>query len=484
MSSGVLLGIFTGNHAGAEAPFDTGEYIIGSALECDVALTDSTLAPRHCSFSLAADGTVRLAPLEGTVTLDGESLSAPLDWPACVPALAGMVCLAWTWSGQGWAGMKLPSLLAAEESLVGAKTENREPEANARTAGKETKAGIVDTVSAGSETAGKDTARPAGKSSGHLWRLPLLGAIVLCLAGLAIDFSPFGGKGEGGVKTLEQTLSAAGFSNLLVGESAGRTTISGLVPTEVDANKVRGIAAGQPYPVQVVIREQEEFGRAILSALAGHGLFPQVRIENGEAALLGYVLDSLTESAALSWARNAVPRVAPIRSALLTRDAVEETLTAELDRAGLMENIKVDWRPGVIVLSGEAADKNVLDRVMETVRDVLDSPIAFQLAFPSGQERIYVGEAAGNTAPEAFPIQNLAPTQAGQGNPFGERLSLRSVATVQRDSAGLPFITTSDGAVYFLGGTLPSGYTLTGIYADRLEFSRNGSNMAYKLQGR
>jgi hypothetical protein len=113
---------------------------------------------------------------------------------------------------------------------------------------------------------------------------------------------------------------------------------------------------------------------------------------------------------------------------------------------------------------------------MEAARGALDSPIAFQLAIAAERERIYVGEAAPTAT---LPGEN----PADRDNPFGERLSLRSVTPPSDGGAGLPFITTSEGAVYFLGGTLPGGHTLTGIYADRLEFSRNGSSMAYKLQG-
>ncbi|MDR0466354.1 MAG: hypothetical protein LBH94_03245, partial [Deltaproteobacteria bacterium] len=124
-----------------------------------------------------------------------------------------------------------------------------------------------------------------------------------------------------------------------------------------------------------------------------------------------------------------------------------------------------------------------LAEVIEEVRRKLGSPIAFKLAIASGQERIYVGNGA--SANQNLPQgRDHESGQGSQGNPFGEKLSLRSVTPLQQDGAGLPFITTSDGAVYFLGGVLPSGHTLTGIYADRLEFSRNGSTMAYKLQGR
>jgi type III secretion protein D len=477
MSGGVLLGVFTGNHAGAEAPFEAGEYSIGAALECDVALTDSTLAPRHCSFSLAEDGAVRLTPLEGTLTLNGKTVSAPVDWPARSPALAGMVCLAWTRPGEGWAGMKLPSLLAAEEHPAEAEADSREPWAKADAG--ETNAGTADKASANRERAEEETARPAGRRFGRILRLTVLGLIVLGLTGISIDLSPPGNRSESRLESLERLLAAEGFSDLRVDENAGRAVIYGLVPTQVDANRARAIAAGQSYPVQMIVREQEEVGRAILGALAGKGHCPQVRIEDGEAVLLGYVLDSLTENAALSWARSAAPRVAPIRSALLTRGAVEATLSAELAKAGLAGKVSVDWRPGVIALNGETADTNALAGVMEAVRGALDSPVAFQLA---EQERLYVGKAGADTGLTAGPDETRAATQAGRDNPFGENLSLRGVTPAF--DGGLPFITTSDGAVYFLGGTLPGGHTLTGVYADRLEFSRDGSNMAYKLQGR
>ena len=447
--SGLLLGIFTGNHAGAEACFEAGEYTVGSALECDVALTDSTLAPRHCSFSLAEDGAVRLAPLEGPLTLEGENLPGPVDWPACAPILAGMVCLAWTRPEQGWAGMKLPSLMAAEEK-PGEPAEKDPPKRTWQDA-----------------LAGE-------KKSGRLRRLALPGAALLSLLALIIGLAPSGTDSEARLKTLKELLSAEGFSDLWVEENAGRPMIYGLVPTEVDANRVRGIASRQSYPIQVIVRDQKEFTSAIQAALAGQGLFPQVLIEGGEAVLAGYVLDSLTENAALSWARSAVPQVAPIRSSMLTRGAVEERLTGELAKAGLTGEVSVDWRPGVVVLRGEAEDKNALGAAAEAVRGALGSPIAFQLIIDSEQEMIY---AAGETG---LPVLN----RADIGSPFGEVLSLRSVTPAQRGGVGPPFITTSDGEVYFLGGVLPGGYKLTGIYADRLEFSRDGSVMAYKLQGR
>jgi len=335
----------------------------------------------------------------------------------------------------------------------------------------------------------KDKTGPSGQNSGCFRRLALLGLVLLGLTGLIVDFPSSIGRdelseGRNKLKALEQILRVEGFSDLEVEEYDGQAMIYGLVSTEAEANKVRRLAARQPYPIQVVVGEQEKFSRTIQSVLAGYGLFPQVSIENGEVMLLGYVLDRLTENAALSWARSAEPPAAPIRSGLLTRGAVEDTLAAELNKAGLTEKIVVDWRPGLIALSGESVDKHVLGEVMEAVRGALGSPLAFQLTATSEPERIYVGTADGTAGPEVSPGRNHAWGPDIHGGPFGKNFSLRSVTPARGDGAGLPFIVTSDGAVYFPGGTLSNGYTLTGIYADRLEFSLNGSTTAYKLQGR
>ncbi|MDR0466499.1 MAG: type III secretion system inner membrane ring subunit SctD, partial [Deltaproteobacteria bacterium] len=408
MNDGILLGIFTGNHAGAEAPFEVGEHTLGSGLECDVALTDRSLASRHCSFSLAKDGAVRISPLEGTLTLDGQSLPGPLDWPARAPVLAGMVCLAWKRPGQSWAGMKLPSLLTAEEKPAPSSSPSAEtmPENRIYAMKLET----IPAPGSSPKTAAPNTSKTGVKRPWRIGRLALIATVLLGLAGLTISLSPLNNKGNRAAM-LERALQAQGLSSLWVEENAGRVMVYGLAPTEADANKVRGIAAAQPFPVQVTVREREEFIRAILAALAGHGIFPQVRIEAGEAFLAGYVLDSLTENAAVSWARGSVPRVASISSALLTRGMVETTLTEELTKAGLRGKSSVDWRPGVIALSGDAANKTALAGVIEAVRGKLGSPIAFKLVIASEPERIYVGNGASAN-------QNLPPSRdqaSGQG---------------------------------------------------------------------
>jgi type III secretion system YscD/HrpQ family protein len=310
----------------------------------------------------------------------------------------------------------------------------------------------------------------------------------LLLSGLTIQFIiPGNGPNRPGLDlaAFESALRVAGFSSLLVAGDNGRAVVSGLVANLGDANKVRAIAAKQSYPVQVLVRDREEFIRALESILAGHGLFPQVRIDAEGATLLGYALDALVERAALSWARGGLPHFVNIRSGLLTRKDVEETLLAELARAGLSDTVSIDWQPGVVALAGPGADSPLLPGVIRAAREALRSPIAFQINSAAAGEQIYVGETASQEARPALLSPEAALSASLPGDPFGPSVSLRSVTPAGlADARTLPFITISDGRLYFVGGTLPSGYTLTGVYPDRLEFSKNNSPLAYKLQGR
>jgi type III secretion protein D len=484
---GILFTIFTGVHAGAEIRLTPGEYVLGSAEDCDIVLTDSSLAPRHLALTVSAQN-VRVRPLEGALSLKGAPCAEAVELPAATPLLAGLVCFAWVRPGQGWGDMKLPSLLnPSPDSPSGNDTP---PTADAP------QPPPTGAPEAGTEAA-KQAAKPGEKtpprSSSFSKRLLLLGLAALLLGSLTLDI-PLPAAPEPGTNfaALAGELKAAGFTTLQVYEHKGRVFVTGLVATPEDAKKARAIAAGQAYAVQVIVRDRESFVQSVQSLLAGHALFPQVLLDEQGAVLRGYAQDPLVASAALSLARGVLPYVVEIRSALVTRKEVEAALLAELERAGLDREITVDWLPGVIALAGPGVANPALDEVIRAVRVALQAPLAFQKLSSQAADdspasgQIYVDEATpAATAPAPA---NGGEPEKGKGGPFEGGLTLRSVTPLYKgdgtQAPGLPFITTSDGGLYFVGGTLPGGYTLTGIYADRLEFSRNDSLLAYKLQGR
>ncbi|MDR2504441.1 MAG: type III secretion system inner membrane ring subunit SctD [Deltaproteobacteria bacterium] len=477
---GILLGIFTGNHAGAETPLPPGEYVIGSAEECDLVLTDSTLSPRHCLLTVSPEGAVRLAPAEGALLFEGAPLEGALDWPALAPALAGMVCLAWTRTGQGWTGLKLPPLLG-EEGLAGpadAPSQSQEARDDPETAPRAVQ--VEDGLAR----------LPGGERLSSPWltprRLLPLGAALLLLLGLSIGLPSYYDQGGPGARArvLETVLREKGFAGLRVEESSGLVSIYGLTPTADGANKVRNIAAGQSYQVRVVVRGREEFVRAVREALEGRGLFLEVALDEEGALLRGYVQDALVEGAALAWAREAAPPVVAVRSGLLTRSVVEPPLLEALRKANLKGRAAVDWRPGVIALVGVEADKTALGAMARELGVRLGAPVAFRVE-SAGTLTAEAQPARPAEAQPARPAENFLAPVVTQSGPFGGGLTLRGVTPARKAGGVLEpaFITTSDGAVYFVGGALPGGYVLKGIYPDRLEFLKNGSIVAHKLQG-
>jgi type III secretion protein D len=490
MEDGILFTIFTGVHAGAEIRLVPGEYVLGSAEDCDVVLTDSSLAPRHLTLTVAAQS-VRVSPLEGVLSLKGAPCAEAVELPEATPLLAGLVCFAWVRPGQGWGDMKLPSLLdALADAKAGSETaaENDQNDAQKPAPANETlSASPPPTGAPEAQTGG---VKPPPRAAFSRKRVLLWGLAALLLSSLTLDLPPLlPTDQDASFAALTKELDAAGFTALQVYENKGRVFVTGLLATPEDAKKARAIAARQPYAVQVIVRDQETFIKSVQSLLAGHALFPQVRFDDQGAVLRGYVQDSLVERAALSLARGVLPYMVDIRSALVTREQVEATLLAELKRAGLDRTVSVDWLPGVIALVGPGAANPALDNAIRAVRAALQAPLAFQKH--TGQKtdgpgggQIYVDEATPATPVPPPPIG----AEPEKGGPFAGGLTLRSVTSVFQENgaqvSGLPFIITSDGGLYFVGGTLPGGYTLTGIYEDRLEFSHNDSLLAYKLQGR
>jgi type III secretion system YscD/HrpQ family protein len=518
MGGEILFTIFTGAHAGAEARFPPGEYVLGSSEECDLILRDSGIAGRHCSLLVPEKGLLRLTPLEGTLLLEGEARSDPFELPAATPILAGLVCFAWVREGQSWGNMRLPSLLGEGNSPAG------EDKAKAQ----EAAAPAAPPAGVKAAPAPPPEEAPPPQAKRPRARLLAAGVAVLLLLALSVNLlSP--GEEEKPAEKLAAELREAGFPELGVSENNSRVVVHGLVPTPNDANKVRSIASAQAYPVQIMVRDKEDFIRSVQTLLAVHGLYPQVRFDGTEAVLAGYALDALTARAALAWAREAAGFYAELRSALLTRAEVEETLLSELARSGLDKKISLEWQPGVIFLSGPGLEDPALPEVMRAVRETLASPIAFRKKAPPSEtfqsrtepepaalrptqaENLSSGPQApeggsdastprilnpdlfsaelfgsGISLPTPFIPEFFTEASSLQPNPFGDSLGLRGVTPTRGSagSSGPSFITLSDGRVFFTGGVLPSGYVLTGIYPDRLEFSKNGSTLAYKLQGR
>lgn len=69
-----LLKILSGPHQGAEVALDEGDLIIGSALDSDLILSDTLVAPHHLKVVVTDTG-VSIVPLESPVYFDGQEIA-------------------------------------------------------------------------------------------------------------------------------------------------------------------------------------------------------------------------------------------------------------------------------------------------------------------------------------------------------------------------------------------------------------------------
>ncbi|MDR3073989.1 MAG: FHA domain-containing protein, partial [Deltaproteobacteria bacterium] len=214
----IVLTILTGVHAGAEIRLPPGEYALGRAEDCDLILTDSSIAPRHCALLVPEKGGMSVRPLEGELTLDGTPCSALFTLPAAKPLLAGLVCLAWAYDGQSLRDITPPSLLAAPAGG----SEKTQPETPPGT-----KDGPAGTDGAGDadpsphpDSATRTAPRASSAAPVRLFRRVLpFGLLALLLSGLTIQFMvPGDGPNRSGLDlaSLESALRVAGFSSLMV----------------------------------------------------------------------------------------------------------------------------------------------------------------------------------------------------------------------------------------------------------------------------
>jgi hypothetical protein len=84
----------------------------------------------------------------------------------------------------------------------------------------------------------------------------------------------------------------------------------------------------------------------------------------------------------------------------------------------------------------------------------------------------------GNILPVVFDVQS----QSAQSDPAGNSLFAQPIQAITIGSSGLSWVTTRDGKKYFEGSFLASGWRIDSIDVGGLKFSRNGTQLALRLE--
>ncbi len=488
MSQPGRLGIrvLSGPHVGAALELGPGRHVVGRGDDCDLILTDDSVAERHLALVIrnGADVVeVKVRPLEGQVFLDGRPLAPQEDSP--VPAgtvlALGFTALGWRPPGEAWEPV----------NLVPAEYQASPPGSG----GGVGEAGPPSAVEAGPDISAEPEKPPPEEPPGNRragsrkWRgrsLILALAVLALLAPLALG--PFwemlftGRTRE--IRRLETLLNEQGFGQLQAERGPDGVTVRGLLPDDRELSRLVRLVSGQPARVYLMVEVEDDLVRAVRELMLARGFFPEVRRVDGQLSVAAYLKDGLVEARLFETLCGDVPGLGRPLWRVAYAPQVKAVLEEELARVGL-ENLALRFGDGRIEWGGELdlTGHQRLELARAAAETRLKVPLGLRPAgtLPPGED--------GSAEVQSFAAGPLIfPGSAGPAPPKagwlpGERDPLGGLKIMGVTLEPLRFLTTQDGRKYFEGAVLPSGYTITAISARAITLARDGQTVNHQLPG-
>lgn len=435
-----LLKVVAGPHQGAEIELPTGKTLIGSDDECDVVLHDVLIAPQHLELDLGVDG-IMAAPLGGRIFIGGKRVR---DARQQVPSFT-FLSLGGTHLVIGPAKGAWPLLSAAdapelerEVEVPSTSSEEDDVDNQAEVQGNEK-------PSESAEQAPAPVSPPVAKLR------PWFGiaAGILLLLGWVIIYQRMQMRNEGmeliASETKESDLAPSDRAqaivdrlgltgDIVIEDSGGRLSASGYVETDAKQRELQASFREELPGLRSKIYSREKITSSARSLIDSQRLPLEVAcLAEGKLKVSGKL------SSNEGW----IPM-----------------------RATLLREI-----PGV-------------SEVQDEVEIVEDKPVMPQPVAP-------VVAVAVETA-SATPIQSAVPSPTAEpvaeADPFDVFVTADSVdradsviATIRADRPETAFMKLSTGGVYFVGGRLPFGGTITQIEADRITVQEGGATRSHTL---
>ncbi|MDR3077296.1 MAG: hypothetical protein LBV15_00855 [Planctomycetota bacterium] len=306
MAAVALLKILAGAQAGAEVPLPPGRYVLGSADDADLVLSDAAVRPRHAALDLAGSAWT-VEPLEASeVRLAGILIQAASSLSSYQVISLGGVHLALGPDGAWSTQPEIPVAAAASATAPA-----DEPPANAdnpRPAAAQ-KPGSPPAAALTAKPTASSPARPDGKSSAA-WPILLFLVLAAGLAGIAWLWlnQPPDPAGEAA-----RSLGDQGFAVLypapadpppagvvgLTNISGGLVAIHGLVGGEAER---RAVLAAAGLPENRLVSRLTTVDEAVSSLAGLLAEYPEARLSRGEsrfAVRLSGLLDSAGKASEL-----------------------------------------------------------------------------------------------------------------------------------------------------------------------------------------
>lgn len=512
--SAVVFKIYSGLHLGAQIVLEPGAWVFGRDDSADIIFWDESVAARHVAVTVHDDGRVELKALDAPVSaVSGENLpdgfvSAGELWRF------GDVLAAWGpqtadaafWSNvsQAVRSFALPApaqkeTLREQESsgseasgLVEAATDGRdqatsEPRGICRHfvvgsaaaltalcmlvvfmgwaalfAGETQRTALLDWLERHTPAAIENCSRSILES-------PMLqeARYRLAVAGL------LGELPGAPAQSVQNELAQNGLPDLVVRRvENGAYHVAGIVPDDAHRARLLEVVGALEWPVVLDVVVESDYVEACRSAFNTQGFWPQVQLHKTDNAVQlqvsGYMLSSVIEEKVFASVQSALPESVAVGEATNTpltvtrriryADDVKKWLDKAFEQAAVTA-VRVSYLPGTVQLQ-----TTLTPQQSERVRKALTLLQAM------------------SDVPVKVDVVNVKPSPQTLAAERSAKSDAPSFKVVAVSGAALKFVTLSDGKKVFQGGTLPGGYRLEAVHADRLVLSKGARRINYPLK--
>ncbi|MEG2005265.1 MAG: type III secretion system inner membrane ring subunit SctD, partial [Bilophila sp.] len=336
----VLLRIFSGPQAGAEAGLPPGSFVIGTDESCDIIFAQSGLEPRHLELIVkppllrldtnrkdeesGSDSSFippTVVPLDGDVRANNDVLASGSSLLPGVPLFVGTICVA----------LARPESVAADwnavrealQALTVPQPERSGSQQDAQQSGQAASPEVALPARTDDKNVGTQVDVDANKVAVFVpdsaiktlpprkWQKSSLFTVffVVAVLGLLIFRYVPDTDAQKSVQALRQTLAENGFEKIDILLEKHTVVLKGVLRDDDERARLLALARNMQYPVHLDIGIRQDRKNAIEAAFSGRGFQLEVTDDPAGNVLLiaGYMQDRLVEEWAFSSSRDDVP---------------------------------------------------------------------------------------------------------------------------------------------------------------------------------
>lgn len=491
-----VLKILSGPHVGAEITLDIGQYSLGRHEECDLVLTDNTLADYQLEILVSADGVNIRNLAEGqSVYLNGQAQENQFAIQPFVIATAGSLHFAMAPEGATWPELAMPDLTGSAPESSRPPTEEAVHSSSFQEQRNGEDIPVLDDELSDDELMKLDRQRSSGSGSGsgsgfgfikrrfdlsgltgrlrtllstRGKKVVLTGGAVALLIGFISAFSwlwqltdPVLAENEKPVPYIVEAENLRTLQNLeditLKTLPDGSVLLAGYVVDDTTRQAYLDALAEQSIPFNNQIITLDEMQKNAMSTLEMHG-YKSLTVSSdtlpGTLILRGYLHTARDLTRIRELLRQEVHGLRTIIDQIEFQDTRVRSLRSMLKEKALTQRIKLLDQPGKVVLKGRLIDISQGYQLKEVVRN-------FREKYGKRPELV---------VDVTLPAADLATLQPV--------INVKSV-TIGRD----PFVILDNGEKYLKGAKLKNGYILENITLEYLALRLGRERIKYYVGG-